>query len=50
MRGWRDGSRENDNPQTHQRSSPRARDPYASRAGAGMGDRINGDYLSYLWG
>ncbi|KAF8493932.1 hypothetical protein F5888DRAFT_698573 [Russula emetica] len=50
IRGWRDGSRENVNPQTHQHSSPRARDLYSIRAGAGMGDRSNEDYLSCLWG
>jgi hypothetical protein len=50
IRGRRDGSQEIVNPQTHQHSSPRARDLYSSRAGAGMGYRNNEDYLSYLWG
>ncbi|KAF8493933.1 hypothetical protein F5888DRAFT_698519 [Russula emetica] len=50
IRGRRDGSRENVNSQTHQHSSPRARDLYSSRAGAGMGNRSNEDYLSCLWG
>lgn len=50
IRGWRDGSQENVNPQTHQHSSSRARDLYSGGAGAGMGYRNNEDYLSYLWG
>ncbi|KAN0109351.1 hypothetical protein V8E52_009395 [Russula decolorans] len=50
IRGWRDGSPENVDPQTHQHSSRRARDLYSSRAGAGMGDRRNDNYLSSLWG
>lgn len=36
IRGRRDRSREIFNPQTHQHSSPRARDPYSNRAVAGM--------------
>jgi hypothetical protein len=41
IRGWRDGSRENVNPQTHQHSSSRARDVYSSRAGVCMGRMVD---------
>jgi hypothetical protein len=50
IRGWRDGSREDVDPQTRQHSSPQARDLYSTRADAGMGDHRNQNYLSSPWG